>query len=56
MTSEAKPSVRDAWALAFAMVFPTIMAWTYFVALAQTSETPKQPEPNPGIQAAYALG
>src|SRR5262249_31517644 len=56
MISETKPSVRDAYALAFAMVFPTVMAWTYFVALAQSSEGPRRAEANPAIQAAYGLG
>src|SRR5947207_408714 len=56
MKSEPTPFVRDAWALAFAMAFPTVMAWTYFVALAQAPETPRRVEPNPAIQAAYGLG
>src|SRR5439155_2501076 len=47
---------RDASALAFAMTFPTVMAWTYFVALAQSAETPHQVEPNPASQVAYGLG
>jgi membrane protease YdiL (CAAX protease family) len=49
----SRASLRDAWALVVAMVFPTIMAWTYFIALAQPVG---RGEANPAIQAAYGLG
>src|SRR5438105_3011229 len=38
-------------ALFVAMVFPTLMAWGYFVALAGEGG-----RPNPGLQVGYSLG
>ena len=38
------------------MAFPTVMAWAYFVALAQSSEAPRRAEPNPAMRTAYGLG
>jgi membrane protease YdiL (CAAX protease family) len=45
---------RDGAALMFAMVFPTVMAWWYFVSL--TSGGPVTSGGNPLMIAAYALG
>jgi membrane protease YdiL (CAAX protease family) len=45
---------RDWLAVAFAMLFPTAMAWLYFVALAGTGDDPRQP--NPAMRAAYTGG
>src|SRR5207248_7214422 len=56
MTADTKPSNDDFWALGFAMVFPTVMAWTYFVALARAPETPRGAEAKPAIRAAYGIG
>lgn len=56
MEFEAAKPGRDAWALAFAMLFPTVMAWAYFVALARSPDTSRPTEPNPIVQAAYGLG
>jgi uncharacterized protein len=42
---------RDAAALAFAMTFPTLMSWVYFVALAGEAG-----KPNPAVAAAFAAG
>jgi membrane protease YdiL (CAAX protease family) len=42
---------RDLAALAFAMTFPVLMAWIYFVVLAGGSE-----EVNPAVPAAYSVG
>jgi membrane protease YdiL (CAAX protease family) len=53
--AESNASLRDAWALVFAMVFPTLMAWTYFVALAAPASAGRAAA-NPAIQAAYGVG
>lgn len=54
---------RDVWALLFAMVFPSIMAWTYFIALSRPASmagvaSPAEvgPQANPALQSAYGLG
>jgi len=52
---------REWSALVFAMVFPTVMTWLYFVVLAQpvsltAIEERSHPSANPWAQAAYATG
>lgn len=54
---------RDVWAILFAMVFPSIMAWTYFIALSRPASMagvalPSEigPQANPALQTAYGLG
>lgn len=42
---------RDFLALAFAMLYPSVMTWVYFVALA-----PQGQQDNPALQAAFAVG
>ncbi len=54
-------TLREWAALTFAMLFPTVMAWLYFVALASpptlgTISKPSLTRPNPFAQAAYAAG
>lgn len=46
---------RDAAALVFAMIYPTVMAWIYFVGLANRSEA-QGSEANPAMQMAYSMG
>ncbi|MFL5243599.1 MAG: CPBP family intramembrane glutamic endopeptidase [Gemmataceae bacterium] len=46
----------DLAALAFAILFPTVSAWAYFMAFAKESPAPAATESNPRVQAAYGLG
>jgi uncharacterized protein len=51
--------VKREWsALAFAMIFPTIMAWLYFIFLGRpvSPEPVTDPSANVLVQAAYAMG
>jgi uncharacterized protein len=43
--------MRDALALIWAMIFPSIMTWVYFVAAAGTGT-----QPNPAVMIAYSAG
>jgi membrane protease YdiL (CAAX protease family) len=50
---------RDWLALVFAMTYPAVMAWLYFVVLAGPPRDPASPEPpraNPAFQAGFAAG
>src|SRR5207237_1474528 len=57
-----EPAVKREWsALIFAMTFPTLMTWFYFVVLARPIsltpiESASRSPGNPGAQAAYTLG
>jgi uncharacterized protein len=42
---------RDAWALTFAMAFPSVMTWIYFVAAAGSGT-----QGNPAVMIAYSVG
>ena len=45
---------REPWVLAFAMVFPTVMAWLYFVVVSPA--VGMDAAPNPMLQALYGAG
>jgi membrane protease YdiL (CAAX protease family) len=49
--------VKKDWAaLVFAMTFPTVMAWFYFVGVAAGKNTSSAQGPNPALQVSFALG
>src|SRR5438477_1171502 len=56
VSSPPLPVRREIAALGFACVFPTVMAWIYFVALATPTGTPRASEASPALTAAYSLG
>ena len=48
---------REGFALLFALTFPTLMAWAYFVALpGPTGPAPESSRPRPVVQGVYAAG
>jgi uncharacterized protein len=46
----------DLAALAFAVIFPTVSAWAYFMAFSSESPAPATTGSNPAVQLAYGLG
>src|SRR5689334_8608757 len=55
MAAEGPAARREAAALTFAMTFPAVMAWVYFLALSPPAAPPGERVANPALQAAYAL-
>jgi len=46
----------DLAALAFAVIFPTVAAWAYFMAFSSEPPAPTATGPNPAVRLAYGLG